>query len=296
MALPAIAFEDIWREHKRFIVAVAAGLVAFLGGLSTVSSIDDAARRTQARNREMESDIRALSDAISGREGQEAGIARALEREVAPETREAVEFAARPEYALKSGDSPFIVYRQAIERVETVRAEALRRNIGCPEDLGFVKDPPEDRVHVYLAGADLAERALQALVQVEARRVESFRPGEAEYVRIVDEPEPPPGGGAGAGDAGGGAPEPPVLRRLPLRFTAVGSVDALENLLSGFQRPRSALELGALKVTRAGEGLLRFDVEVAALTLVPAAEMRAAKASAAGGRKPPPRPGGGRLR
>jgi hypothetical protein len=94
---------------------------------------------------------------------------------------------------------------------------------------------------------------------------------------------------------GAAGPEPPALRRLPLQFSAVGSADALELLLSGFQLKKAALELAALKVTRAGDGLLRFDVEVAALTLVPAAEAKAAKAAGSGPRRTVPRTGG-RLR
>jgi hypothetical protein len=287
-------FEDIWREHKRFIVAVAAGLVAFLGGLSIVSSIDAAARRVTRQNQAMEGEIRSISDQLVGREGFEGGVAVALEKEVGPATRAAVEFQPREAFALKEGDSPFIVYRLAIEQVEKARSEAARRNIGCPEDLGFVKDPPEERVRVHIAGADLAERVLSALVAVGIRSIETFRPGEADYVAVADAGERPGGGGGPAPGADEGT-EAPLLRRIPLRVVAVGGLDALETFLSGFQRGRSCLEVSALKIVRAQEGLLRFDVELAALTLVPAAEAKAAKAAVGGQRRGVPR-SGGRLR
>lgn len=283
-----IAFEDIWREHKRFIIAIGAGAIAFFGGLSTVWSIDDAVRRVTKQNLTTEADIRDLIANISGREGSEAGIAIALDKDVTPATRDAVQFRPRDAFALKEGDSPFIVYRSAIEEVERARAEALRRNISCPEDLGFLKDPPEERVRVHIVGADLAEKALSALVGVGVKGIEGFRPGDPEYVKLVEEPEqkdpltgqpvPPPA------DAG---PEPLWLRRIPLRITATGSLDALERFLSGFQTHGTALEVGALKVARAAEGAVKFDVEVAALTLVAAAEAKAAAKPGSGSQQRP---------
>ena len=291
-----IAFEDIWREHQRFILSAAVGLVAFFGGLSLVWSIDDKVRVVAKQNKETEREIRDAAVDISGREGFEAGVAQALDRDVGPATRAAVEFQPRAAFALKEGDSPFIVYRQAIEEVEKARGEALRRNISCPEDLGFVKDPPEDRVRIHIAGADLAERVLGALVAVGVKGIESFRPGDADYVRAVEEPEPSKDAPAPPAEGGAAVPEAPMLRRLPLRVVGLGSVDALELFLSGFQRTGSCLELSALRTVRAGEGLVRFDVEVAALTLVPAAEAKAAKATTPrGGTRGVTRPGG-RLR
>jgi hypothetical protein len=281
-----IAFEDIWREHKRFIVSVGAGLIAFFGGLLLVSSVDEKTKAARKQINTSEADIRTAVGELAGREGSEAGVAIALDKEVGPAIKAAVEFQPRPAFTLKEGD-PLLVYRQAIEEVEKARAEALRRNISCPEDLGFVKDPPEDRVRVHVIGADLAERVLGALVAVGVKSIEAFRPGEVDYVRTVDEPEPgkegapqPPAGAAAAEGS-----EPDMLRRIPLRFTAVGPVDALERFLSSFQIAKSALELAAFRVSRAGEGLVRFEVEVAALALVPAAEAKAAKSAQSGGRR-----------
>lgn len=295
----AWSLEDLWREHRRFAVSVAAALVVFFAGLSAVWSTDGAAQRIARRNREMEAEIRALSGAIAGREGREAGVAAALRERVGPALRASVELEARPAFSLEEGASPFIAYRQAIEVVELSRAEALRRNIACPEDLGFVKDPPEERVRLHIASADLIERALSAAVAARVRAIESLRPADPEYVRLSEE--------EGAEAEEGSADAAPWLRRLPVRLVARGTLDALELLLSRFQRPGSCLELSGLKVSRAAAGPateaaaeggaeLRFELELGALALVPPGEAKAARAAAPGARRAAPVRPGGRLR
>src|SRR4051812_39785406 len=226
---PLPSFEDVWREHKRFLVSVAGGLVVFFVGLSWAWSIDAQVRKTEQQNREIEAEIGSAGEKLTGREGYEAGAGITLERDLAPEVRTAVEFQPRPAFALKEGDSPFIVYGQAIAQVEATGKDALRQNISCPDDFGFVKEPPEERVRVYIAGADLVERVLAALVGVRVKAIESLKPGEADYVPVVDEPFDGAQGRPATGE--GQAPpaaESPVLRRLPVHFAATGSLDALE--------------------------------------------------------------------
>lgn len=298
MTLPP--FEEIWREHKRFLIAVGAGLIAFFGGLSIVSSVEDGARKVARQNRETENEIRSIGDEIAGREGLESGVGGALEKTVSPEIRAAVEFHPRPAYVPTQGKDQMIVYAEAIEQVEKMRAEALRRNIATPDDfgLGAKEDKPaEERVRVLIAGADLVERVLTALVAVNVRSIETVKPGEPDYVKIV------PGGDMGDPPHDWGEKEPietaPYLRRLPLRVVAQASFDALETFLAGFQRAGSTLELAGMRLTRAEDGIVRFDLELMALTLVQPAEAKAAKASGGpGGARPRtggPRPGG-RLR
>jgi hypothetical protein len=281
-----IALEDIWREHKRFVLAVGLGTIGFLGGIWSAWAVDDGAAKIAKRNRSSESEIRALSGDVAGREGYEAGVALALENEIRPATSASVEFQPRPEFALGEKDSPFIKYGQAIDEVKKTRAEALRRNIACPEDFGFVTEPPEDRVRVHIASADLVERVLFQLVLTGVKSIETLRPGEPDYVRAVEEPEAKDGASSAptAPPAGDAAAEPPMLRRLPVHVAAIGSVDALERFLSAFQVGKSCLELAALRVVRQGEGVVRFEVDLAALTLVSAAEARTVKPAGSGRR------------
>lgn len=291
----ALSFEDIWREHKRFIVAVGAGAIVFFSGLSWVWATDATVAAYVRQGRQTETEIRSLVDQLAGREGFEEGVAIALEKEIAPAARDAVEFRSRPAFALKEDDSPFIVYRQAIEQCEAARAEAKRRNMSVSEDFGFVKDPPEDRVRVHIAAADLLERVLSALIATGFRSVETLRVGEADYSRTVEEPERAPGTDPAAGGAAepAGGPEPPALRRLPVRISAVGSIDSVELLLSGFQRQGAALEVVSLRLARTADAAVRLDAQLAALSLVPPAEAKTARAAAAGGaRRPTARPGG----
>jgi len=292
-----VALEDIWREHKRFILAVGIGTAVYFTGLSWVWATDRQTALFVRQARETEAEIRALSDGLAGREGFEEGVGLALENEVAPAIRDAVEFRSRPEFALKEGDSPFIVYRRAIEQVEAARTEGKRRNMTLPEDFGFEKDPPEERVRVHIAGADLVERVLAALVATGFRSVETLRVGSAEYVRTVEEAEKraPTGDPVLDGVPEKPAAEPPVLRRLPVRVAASGPLDAVELFLSGFQRAGSLLEVAGLRVTRAPDGQARIDADLAAVSLVPAAEAKAARGAPGGpGRRPGARPGGAR--
>jgi hypothetical protein len=287
--MPEISFEDIWREHKRFILAVGSGAIVYFSGLSWVWATDATVASYVRQGRQTETEIQSLADQIAGREGFEEGVAIALEKEIAPAARDAVEFRSRPAFALKEGDSPFIVYRQAIEQCEAARTEAKRRNMNVPEEFGVVKDPPEDRVRVHIAGADLLERVLST------RSVETLRGGEPDYSRTVEEPEEKPGAEAPPADAPAAA-EPPALRRLPVRVSATGSVDAVELFLSGFQRSGAALEVVSLRIARTSDGLVRLDAEVAALSLVPAAEAKSARPASAGRTGRTPARTGGRIR
>jgi hypothetical protein len=119
---------------------------------------------------------------------------------------------------------------------------------------------------------------LAALLETGVRSIDVFRPAEPEYVAL----------GAGAGEK---ADDAPVLRRLPVRFSVTATLDQVQALLGRFQRPGSCLELAAARIARAGdpagggaasEGtLLRAELEVAGLTLVPASEARLGAGSGA---------------
>lgn len=203
-------------------------------------------------------------------------MAETLAGAIGPAARAAVEFTARPDFTLNEGDSPSLVYLRVRDRVQGARrAELLRRNISCPEDLGLLLNPAEDRMREAIAVADLADRVLGALLEANVRQVEVFRPGEAEYVTT---------GEAEGAEGSKAAEDAPCVRRLPLRFAVAAPLGDVQALLVRFQRAGSCLEVAAARVSRLGTqagagpdgGLLRAELEVAALTLVPAAEARLA--------------------
>jgi hypothetical protein len=296
MGLGGMSLEDIWRLHRRFIVAVAGGAIVFLVGLSIVAKVEAAAAAVAKENRRTSGEIEEVAEELVGREPFEAGMADTLAHTIGPATRAAVEFTPRAEFVLGEADSPFLAYQRVRERVQGARrADLLRRNISCPEDLGLNLQPAEDRVKEAIAVADLADRVLGALLETGVRQIEVFRPGEPEYLAI--------GGAEDAPEAK--AEEAPVLRRLPLRFAALAPLADIQGLLARFQRSGACLELAAARIQRAGgpagagpqdAGLLRVEVEVAALTLVPAAEARLSgpKAGAAPARRGLAPRGGGR--
>jgi hypothetical protein len=264
--------EEIWAEHRRFIVAAGCGGAVFLLGLSAIAGIDAQASRAARENRRVEREIEDLADFLEGREAYEAGLAEALARDVGPSVRAGVEFVPRAEFRPPAeGVSPYLAYHEALEKVKATRAEAVRRGLLCPEDLGLVAQPPEDRIKEALALADLVDRVLGVVLESGARRIDAIRPGDAEYVLL-----------AAAGDEAAPPADALALRRLAVRIEVVGEIGAIESVLAAVARPGKSLEVGGASIARAaapggpgpGDGLLRLSVEFAGVSLVPATEAR----------------------
>ncbi len=289
MNLPAFDLEQIWRDHKRFILAVGGGFVAFLGLLGFQRGLEEEARRGAARNLALEREIEALSDELLGREGYEGGVERVLLERVGPETKAALELGRRPaapeDFELRKGDDPQIKLVRARERVEQALAEAERRGLEPPKDPGLARQARDDQVPELLAVLDVAERVLRAAVEARVAKIDALAPLEAELI----EASPPPEGDAGAAAAAGGAAGAesggprPVLRRAPVRLAFTAPVDALQAFLATFQRSGSFLEVATLAVSRADDGRVKAEIELAGLTLLEGEAAARVAALAAGG-------------
>ncbi len=290
--------DDIWREHKKFILAAGGGLVGFLALLVVAGMIrgdsDKKTRENQVRERRIQDAIDELGD----REAYEAGVERTL-KDVVRQARAQLELVPRPEFELKPGEAdPYLAYHRVLERVEAAAAEADRRNIPRPQDLGFVKQPPsEERVPEHLVSLDLGERVLKAAIEAGVTKIDAFRPREAEYERPVEAEagdagteEPGTGTSAGTGTDGGDG-GPLVLRRVALDVAVTGPLDAIVTLLAELSRSGRFLEVAALEMLRASDGLVRAELTLGGLTLVTEAE-----ATAAGAAKGSREEGGGRRR
>lgn len=272
--LGEISLEDIWREHRRFILSVGGGAVVFLAGLSAIAGVEGRAAAVAKENRRLEREIEELSEELAA-EPYEAGVAEALAATIGPGVRAAVELSPREGFALAEGASPYLVYKAVLDQVLATRGEGLKKNIPIPEDLGFPANPPEERIREAIAVADAADRVLRALILADVRQVESFRPGEVDYVSTDVEDEP-----------GRDRKRPPgdelVLRRIPIRAAFTSTLEKLQTILAAFQRSGSCYELAGARLARVapaagaergdGPALVRADLELAALALVPPSE------------------------
>ncbi len=283
------SMEDIWAEHRRFIVAVGGGAAALLVAFAAIARVDAEAARAVKENRRIEREIEEIADLLEGCEGHEAGVARALASAFGAEIRAAVELAPRPAFRLPErgaaagAPSPYLAYHQAIEIVKAARADAVRRGMACPDDLGLLEQPPEERLAEALAFADLVERLLRAALESGLARVESVRPLDVRHVFPGE----------------GGAPAEPAaesgalaLRRFPVRLEATGGTAAVARFLDAIRAPGACFEVADARLSRAaGEGMVALSIEAAGISLVPASEARAATASAGGASAPGGRSG-----
>lgn len=169
---------EIWQEHKRFIVTVAAGLLVFFIADSMVVSLYrgdiDAQRRSALDSK------RRLAGSSSD------GLYTATDRELAEAENdvlragygrmvEAVAFLPRPGFGLADAESsPKFLYQTAAEEVRgRLQDLASRSRAMLPDGLGIetVDTLNVDEIERHLHALDMLERVVTLALQAGVRRI-----------------------------------------------------------------------------------------------------------------------------
>ncbi|MEE9392874.1 MAG: hypothetical protein V3W41_10255 [Planctomycetota bacterium] len=260
-----MSFEEIWQEHKSFILTLLAGVIIFFTArMIIVGSFEDeigrnnrAASRASSQAKRNKVQPGATAEAKRKHEALEASLAK-LEREMGykPATGFTLKAAAR------AGDLHFndMVQKLLTGVVEPASSLDIRLDTG----LGLGGRTPRSDVERewYLNGLDLVNRIYLAGI---ASAVESIEP-----IKIKILPKKRRNRGEAAR----------YLRPLAVSFTAHGSPAALDLLLRELMKPgarlsvekASLLSLDSDKKTVirfGGDDIVRMDIEVKALIVDP---------------------------
>lgn len=237
-----------WQENRRFLLAVGAGLVAFLIGRLAIASFvgDDlqAARR----------DLRAAQQALAEPMFQQTDLAAAREqneslRAAVDALRAAGDFEPRPEFALRpDGGSPSNQYFGAVARVrEELVPLAARSGLAIPGELGLPALAPtrEAEITRYLEALDVIDGVVRLCIEAGCRRVDE--------IRIALDPRLLSGKALGS------------IESTKVQITLTGSPQPLTRLLALTQEPR----LGRVHQVESAEmQLSRVKTDEARLDLV----------------------------
>ncbi|MCO5171033.1 MAG: hypothetical protein M9894_32315 [Planctomycetes bacterium] len=273
----AVDFEAIWHTHKRFILQVAGGALAFSVLLGWQGGIAAAATRAAKANAGQQAELQDDLAGLLGAEGLEKGRAAALAERLEPAVLDALLWRADEGFVLPKGEKAgAMFYSQAAGKAASdVARHAQTWNAQVPttsQALGLVTEPDEARLPEALAQADLARRLVIRLLDAGVRNVTRVELPDASYV-------------ARDGERG-------FLRLLPARVTFRARTETLARALGELQVAGSFVEVLGCTVTRergAGEPLL-VELEVQALATVEQAPVAAVSAGTpAGGRRGPRR-------
>ncbi|RMG13084.1 MAG: hypothetical protein D6731_12755 [Planctomycetota bacterium] len=257
--------EAIWQTHKRFILQVGGGALAFLVLALARNSLADEAARLAKANASKELALRDKIEALRGAEGREKGRAETLAETIEPSVLSALRWKTDPAYTLPAGESsPTLFYATALSRtVGEVQRAADRVNAVCPRkanELGLAEEVEEDAVPAALAKAELVRTVVTRALALGVREITYVEPDEASYE-------------ARRGDDR-------FLRLLPIKLGFVGDVRLLSEFLAEFQREGRFLELVSARLARESEkhdARLTVELELRALTIVDRAPAAAAR-------------------
>ena len=245
-------FEGLWQLHKRFILKVAGGALAFLVLLGVRSSIATGADRLARQNAQAQARVLDAASRLEGAEGLEKGRTAALAEELEPALLRELTWTLGDEYVLPPGEkSPALYYTTSLSKaLSAVERHAARWNARVPRgasELGLQEQVDERVVDEALARLDVVRQLVTKLLDAGVRIVDSVRPGDAEYrPRRSDER---------------------ALRVLPVRVVFRATTTHLAAVLAALQVEGSFLEVRACRLSRAGEAA-DSTLEVGALNLV----------------------------
>ncbi|MEQ8762691.1 MAG: Amuc_1100 family pilus-like protein [Planctomycetota bacterium] len=224
---------DIWQEHKKFIVAVSAGMLVFLVGETIIGSsytskVTASKRALQSRERSLRSlmpsnrDLREMRDTRDELDGRWSAA------------RDRLAFVPDPKYLLSDDEPrPDDVYFNVVNQVkQEVGDAAERRNIRIPDNFGLPATTPRTREEVkrYLRALDVVQRVVRLAI-------------EAQVDEITDIDIPKTGRSSSRARRRQAAED--FLERQEIRFTLEGSADSLARLVMLLQRPETFLVLGS---------------------------------------------------
>ena len=242
---------DLWQEHKRFIVAIAIGLTAFLVGTIAIDRMFGSERR--AATLRLTANERNLR---SERYGPDALSQARAENEALLEAVEALEAAAvfrpRPEFVL--GSESGSASGQYFSLVDRVRGEILtlasRNRVRIPSDLGLemLQTTRAEIIERHLEALDLIDRVTRLAVELGVERIDGIQ------VRL----DPAFDSRSGVGS----------VERTRVTFKMTSAAQPVAELLARTQTPESGTARGAslpvesvdLVGARSKEGELRAEV------------------------------------
>lgn len=164
---------EIWQEHKRFIVTVVAGLLTFFIANSVVDSLYDGdinkKQGTIRKSRQkLAKDLYTPTDRALAEDENELLSASYAEMV------EAVAFQPRPGFIADGSSAVKNIYTTAVERVRQRTADLASRNRAMLVDglgLEMVQTTNVDEIERHLHALDLLERALVLALDSGVRRV-----------------------------------------------------------------------------------------------------------------------------
>lgn len=247
--------EELWREHKRFIVAVASGCAAYLVLLALIGSIHADTQKLRTSEHKLRTEVDALASAIVGREGFEKGLQIALDKQVEPSVRKVVEQRPGPNYATLEGESLFIAYGRVLQRLQLLHQRLAKTGVRCPASFGLVEQPPTDRLTEAMAATAVVERLLTVIGKTGVKNIEALQVGEVRFETLAQPPN---------------AKEQldSVLRRLPVTVRCLASYDVLRAFVQALQEPAHVFEITSLEIVKTEGDELEVALQLSALSLI----------------------------
>jgi len=250
---------DLWGQHKKFILAVAAAILVLLLGRGVLQN--------QFPYEAGQRDADKLASNLSRATEVPEATVRALETEVVDlraryaELAGSMRFQVDPDFALPPGEANPSMYffRQLRETQEALVDAAEKQDIRVPDGLGLKEMAPTDpeEIRRTLLALDVIYHVLVESIGAGVRRVET--------IRIEDEQR----GRARAGSASAG-----FVKELRVDFTIVGGERSLRSMIAGLidgaaQGKSSffAIDKARIKPVKGEDGMLSLEVTVVALQI-----------------------------
>jgi hypothetical protein len=252
-----VNWSAIWDEHRRFILAVLAALVAFFVADSILGSIFfSPAEREGLREKRLAQTLR------TRRAPTRADIDAATQkrdelRRRYVELRSRLEFETSPAYELAAAERDFDVFYNTVfqrTREEIVEAAAAL-DIDVDPTLGLPEGTPgaREEAREQLRALDVVRHVCLAAI---GARVDAVR--EIRYTRAALSP---------ARGSGGSWGEAPFLRETEVGFSITGNASALAVLLEAIQTAKNPVVLkdARIEVDRRNPQLAHADFRAVAL-------------------------------
>ena len=231
-----MSFEEIWQEHKTFILSLLGGVIVFFIGYllitgpyekqikkdkGRVSSLARKARRQRVasgQTQEIKSKLEALRTEKDKLEGE-------------------LGYTPREGFTLRAiSTAPDIHFNEVVQRMQTEIVEpALSLDIRIAFDLGLGDTTPRTNTERewYLNGLDIVNRIAVAGVAARVRSIEPIKIGRPPSRKRRQRR------GATAR----------YVRELPVTFTALGDPLAIDDLIRGLMPPGSRLGVVKASIT-----------------------------------------------
>lgn len=246
---------DLWQNHKRFILGVSGGLLAFLIGTVVVDStwdVQTARAGIQKRRSEIGRIETPNANDVSALGGEVEKLTERLDG-----LMKSMNYETRSEYVLPQNESPDLFYnRRRDEAAEKLIGSARRQNIFVKPTLGLPEFTPSgsEAIQRALRGLDLVDRVITAAIEARVRSIDDIEMRDSKTSSRTKGAQ--------------------FLDPLPVRFQIAGTTAAIANLLDLLARgkgPHIAFEDISLELDPKRQNMTILRATFAALALHPEA-------------------------